>query len=238
VSAAAVVAELRARGSEANRAGMARYGIAVESACGVPVRELRLIARRLGRSHQLAADLWASGLHEARILASIVDVPGEVTEAQMEAWAAAFDSWDLCDQCCANLFRRTPFAIDAARRWAGREETFVKRAGFALMAQLGGHGKKTPDDVIASFLALIEREADDERNFVKKAVNWALREIGKRDSRWRAEAMAVAERLIASDARAARWVGADAARELRGRPADRPPRYPTSPPHPPAGVDR
>lgn len=218
MTAEQLLSELRALGSEANRAGMARYGIAVERAYGVPVRELRLMARRLGRRHPLAADLWNTGVHEARILASIVDVPKEVDEAQLEAWVADFDSWDLCDQCCSNLFRKTPFAVAKAREWAGRDETFVKRAGFALMAYMGGHEKRTRDEEIASFLRLIEREASDERNFVKKAVSWALREIGKRrGGRWHGEALALAERLKASDSRAARWVGSDAARELRGR---------------------
>jgi 3-methyladenine DNA glycosylase AlkD len=219
VSADEVLADLRALGSETNRAGMARYGIAVERAYGVPMRELRQVARRLGKSHALAAELWASGVHEARLLASIVDVPKEVTEAQMEVWVAGFDSWDLCDQCCSNLFRKTPFGVAKAREWAGRDETFVKRAGFALMAYLGGHDKKTPDEALVGFLALVERESADDRNFVKKAVNWALREIGKRGGRWHAEALALAERLKASDSRAARWIGSDAARELRSRAA-------------------
>jgi 3-methyladenine DNA glycosylase AlkD len=213
-----VLAELRTLGSEANRAGMARYGIAVDNAYGVAMRDLRPLARRLGRSHALAADLWASKIHEARILASIVDVPKEVTEAQMDAWAADFDSWDLCDQCCSNLFRKTPFAVAKARQWAARDETFVKRAGFALMAYLGGHDPKTSDEALASFLELIEREATDDRNFVKKAVNWALREIGKRrGGNWHARSLALAERLKASDSRPARWIGSDAARELRSR---------------------
>jgi 3-methyladenine DNA glycosylase AlkD len=216
VTADQVLAELRALGSETNRLGMARYGIAVENAYGVPVRELRQMARRLGRSHTLALDLWATNVHEARILASIVDVAKEVTEAQMDAWAADFDSWDLCDQCCSNLFRKTPVAVQKAREWAARDETFVKRAAFALMAYMGGHEKKTPDDAIAEFLTLIERESHDDRNFVKKAVNWALREIGKRrDGRWHPEALALAERLSTSTSRPARWIGADAAKELR-----------------------
>jgi 3-methyladenine DNA glycosylase AlkD len=209
----AVLAELHALGSEANRIGMARYGINTSRALGVPVAELRRMARRLGRDHALALDLWASEVHEARILASIVDRPSAATEPQLEAWAADFDSWDLCDQCCANLFRRTPFARAKATLWPGRDQTFVKRAGFSLIAGLAREPSLTPDEV-AAFLALIEREAGDDRNFVKKAVNWALREIGKRDPPSRALALATAERLRASRDRSARWIAADALREL------------------------
>ena len=178
---AAVLAEIAARGSEANRAGMARYGIKVDDAWGVPVTELRRIARRLGRDHETALELWRTGCHEARLLAAFVDEPARVDEEQMERWAADFDSWDLCDEVTTDLFDQTPLAWTKAVEWAGRPEEFVKRGGFALMAGLAVHDKAARDEAFMELLALVEREAFDERNFVRKAVNWALRNIGKRD---------------------------------------------------------
>src|SRR5947207_4324215 len=186
----AILDELRSLGDPAGREGMARFGINAERALGIRIPQLRAIARRVGKDHELAAELWASGIHEARLLACFIDDPSQVTEAQMEAWAAEFDSWDLVDQCCGNLFDRTPFAYAKAAEWAGREEEFVKRAGFAMMAELAVHDKRAPDERFEPFLPLIEREAPDRRNFVRKAVNWALREIGKRNAALHAEAIA------------------------------------------------
>lgn len=233
--AAAILARLRALESAENRAGMARFGITVDNALGISVTTLRGIAREVLRPirrdadarHTLAAGLWASGIHEARILAALVDEPSCVTREQMEAWVAVFDSWDLCDQVCANLFDKTELAWDAAAEWTGRDEEFVKRAGFSLIAALAWHRTDADDGCLARYLPLIEREAGDERNFVKKAVNWALRQIGKRSTALNAEAVRVAERLLDSTSRAARWVGSDAYRELtsdavRARLADRP----------------
>ena len=179
--AAAVVADLAGQGSDENRKGMARYGIRVDDAFGVPVTELRRMAKRLGRDHALALELWRSGHHEARLLAAFVDEPACVDERQMEAWVAGFDSWDLCDEVTTDLFDQTRFGWSKAVEWAGRPEEFVKRGGFALMAGLAVHDKAAGDEAFADLLALIEREAWDERNFVKKAVNWALRNIGKRN---------------------------------------------------------
>jgi 3-methyladenine DNA glycosylase AlkD len=193
---------------------MARFGIATDRALGVRIPDLRRLAREIGRDHGLALRLWRSGVHEARILASMIDDPARVTERQMEAWARSFDSWDLCDQVCGNLFDRTPFAHEAATRWAPREEEFVKRAGFALMATLAVHDADADDRRFLRFLPLIEREAPDGRNFVKKAVNWALRQIGKRNERLRREALRVARRLAEGPPGPARWVGRDALREL------------------------
>lgn len=210
-----VLARLRSMGSSRNREGMARFGINVESAVGVSVADLRKVARELGRDHRLAAGLWKSGIHEACILAALIDEPDKVTPTQMERWVRAFDSWDLCDLVCANLFDRTPFAYGKAVEWAGRDEEFVKRAGFALMAALAWHDKEADDEALAAFLPTIEREADDDRNFVKKAVNWALRQIGKRSRRLNEAAVASAERIASRDSRAARWIARDALRELR-----------------------
>nr|WP_256439738.1 DNA alkylation repair protein [Candidatus Chloroploca mongolica] len=181
---------------------------------GVPVKTLRAIARETGCNHALAEALWASGIHEARILASIVAEPKCVTLAQMEQWVADLDSWDLCDQCCTNLWVRTPFARDQALVWSERDEEFVKRAGFVLMVQVAGKDQKAPAELFQRYLARAEREAHDERNFVKKAVNWAIREIGQRSAELNETAIAVAQRLQASDSRTARWVGSDALREL------------------------
>jgi 3-methyladenine DNA glycosylase AlkD len=193
---------------------MARFGINVNNALGISVTQLRKLARQIVRDHDLAKKLWATGIHEARILATIVDVPTEVTEVQMEAWAAEFNSWDLVDQCCGNLFDKTPHAWDKAMEWSGREEQFVKRAGFALMAYLAVHDKKAADGRFERFLPIIQREASDDRNFVKKAVNWALRQIGKRNARLNELAIQRAERIKKLDSKAARWIAADALREL------------------------
>lgn len=219
-----ILAELRSLANPENAAGMACYGISTEGTLGVSVPVLRGIAGELKPArrtdpatvHELAARLWASGVHEARMLAGFVDVPELVTREQMEEWAADFDSWDICDQLRGNLFDRTAFAWEKATEWAARDETFVKRAGFVLMCALAVHDKKAPDEPFLHFLTLVEREAGDERNFVKKAVNWALRQMGKRDaSLWHA-AVEVAQRLRESGSKAARWVAADALRELTG----------------------
>lgn len=210
-----VVEELRALGDPAGREGMARVGINPEQALGIRIPQLRAVARRIGRDHAMAAGLWASEIHEARILAAFVDDPAQVTPVQMEAWAADFDSWDVCDQACSVLFARTPYAYEKAAAWSEREEEFVKRAGFALMAALAVHDKRAPDEKLAAFLPMIEREAGDRRNFVRKAVNWALRQIGKRNASLHARAVETAERILERGPRSARWVASDALRELR-----------------------
>jgi 3-methyladenine DNA glycosylase AlkD len=210
----AIVAELKALGSEENRAGQARFGINTARAYGVSVVDLRRVARRLKRDHDLAAALWASGVHEARILAAFVDEPAKVGPEQMDAWAAAFDSWDLCDQVCGNLFDRTPYAEEKIREWAADEREFVRRAAFALAASCAVHARKIPDERFLPMLDLIERCATDPRNFVKKAVNWALRQIGKRSPTLHGPALALAKTLAASSDRTARWIGKDAQREL------------------------
>ena len=209
-----VLARLRSLADPDRLPGMARYGIATGDALGVTVAELRGLARELPRDHDLAAALWASGGHEARILASMVDDVALVDEAQMERWAADFDSWDLCDQVCANLLRRTPQAETKAVEWSGREETFVKRAGFALMAGLAVGAHRVPDERLADFLPVIAATADDDRPLVRKAASWALRSIGKRSAALNGPAIETAAALRAGG-RGARWVGADALRELR-----------------------
>ena len=209
-----ILDRLRAGRDDAAVAGMARYGIVGAEVFGVKVPVLRAMAKEAGRDHDLAARLWAYPSRETRILATLIDRPQWVDEAQMAAWAAGFDSWEVCDQACGNLFAHTPFAYPKAVEWSARPEAFVKRAGFVLMADLAHRDKKTSDAALLACLPVIEREAADGRNFVKKAVNWALRDIGKRNVALNVAAVATAERLIAQPSPAARWNGRDALREL------------------------
>ena len=209
-----ILDRLRAGRDDAAVAGMARYGIVGAEVFGVKVPVLRAMAKEAGRDHALALRLWAYPSRETRVLATMVDRPQWVDEAQMEQWAADFDSWEVCDQACGNLFAHTPFAYAKAMAWSARPEEFVKRAGFVLMADLAHRGQKTSDAALLACLPIIEREAADGRNFVKKAANWALRDIGKRNAALNAQAIATAERLIAQPSAAARWNGRDARREL------------------------
>jgi 3-methyladenine DNA glycosylase AlkD len=215
MTAPELIAVLQAKANPANVAGMARFGINPDGTLGVSVAEIRKLARAAGRGHALALELWKSGIHEARILATIVDEPACVTRAQMNAWARDFDSWDVCDQACQNLFHRTPHAWDMAIRWSSAKSEFVRRAGFSLMASLALKDKISPDERFEALLPLIAAAATDERNYVRKAVNWALRGIGKRNPRLRRSAIAAAEEIVRMDSRAARWIAADALRELR-----------------------
>lgn len=195
---------------------MARFGINPENTYGVSLPVLRRMAKEIGRDHILAQRLWDSGIHEARLLAGLVDDPAAVTEAQMEAWAKDFDSWDVVDGSCSNLFEKTPFAYEKAVAWASRQEEYVKRAGFVLMARLAVGRKKADDRTLETFLPYIEREADDTRNYVKKAVNWALRQIGKHSPALNRKAISAARRIAQQDSASARWIAADALRELTG----------------------
>jgi 3-methyladenine DNA glycosylase AlkD len=210
-----VMSELRSRANPRNVEGMARFGISSENTLGISVTELRKVARRLGRDHSLALELWATGIHEARILAAIIDEPTEVTRAQMEDWVKDFDSWDVCDQATTCLFDRTPYAFEKAVEWSSRDEEYVKRAGFAMMAGLAVHDKTASDDAFIILLRDVMRESTDDRRYVKKAVNWALRQIGKRNPRLNTEAIRVATEISEMDSRAARWIASDALRELR-----------------------
>jgi len=193
---------------------MARFGINPKNTLGVSIPFLRKTARELGKGHGLALELWKSGLHEARILASMVDEPSKVSETQMERWVADFDSWDVCDQTCANLFDKTKHAYSKALEWPSRNREFVKRAGFVLMASLAVHDKTMSDGKFLRFLPIIVREASDDRNFVKKAVNWALRQIGKRNLRLNKAAKNTAKKIMKRNSKAARWIASDALREL------------------------
>jgi 3-methyladenine DNA glycosylase AlkD len=209
-----LVKRLKAHSNQAAVQGMARFGINPKNTLGVSIPFIRKLAREAGRDHRLATQLWDSGIHEARILATMVDDPREVTETQMEEWVKDFDSWDVCDQCCSNLFDKSPLAYQKAHAWSSRNDEFVKRAGFALMATLAVHDKKASNSQFQSFLPTIERESTDERNFVRKAVNWALRQIGKRNLALNRLALRTAKQIQRKDSPTARWVASDAIREL------------------------
>ena len=197
-----------------NVAGMARFGIETSNALGISLPALRKMASHYRRRHDMAIALWDTGIHEARIMASIVEDPSQLTPEQMDDWTAEFDSWDICDQCCNNLFWRAPFARSKITGYCNDERQFVRRAGFVLMATLAVHAKEITDDDAAEWFTFIKLYSTDGRNFVKKAVNWALRQIGKRNTRLNAKAADVARTLANADDRTARWIGRDALREL------------------------
>jgi len=210
-----VLAELRRLTNPTNVAGMARFGIVGQNLLGISVVQLRAIAKRTGRNHALAEELWASGIFEARILAAFVAEPAKVTRRQANAWVKDFECWADCDGLCIHLFRKTPFAHELAVAWSGRPAEFVKRAGFTMMATLAVHDKTAGNDVFRGYLSRVEKAATDERHNVKKGVNWALRQIGKRNPILNREAIRTAKVIRARDSRAARWIAGDALRELR-----------------------
>ena len=211
-----IIADLRSRRNARNVAGMRRFGIVSQSEqLGISVSTLRQLARPHRRNHALALELWESGIFEARVLAALVDDPARVTRSQMERWARQCDNWALTDACCCCLFDRTGFAEAKAYAWSRRKAEFVKRSGFVLMAGMAVHRKELPDKFFLGFLPVITREAADGRNFVRKAVNWALRQIGKRNPRLRRAAIAEGKRIRRIGSRAARWIAADALRELQ-----------------------
>lgn len=212
-----IIKKLKSLKNPENVAGMARFGINPNNTYGVSIPTLRKMAKETGNDHSLAQELWASRVHEARILAGFVDDPKLVTAEQMENWVKDFDSWDICDQVCSNLFDKTSFAHKKAIEWSSREEEYVKRAGFVLMAALSVHDKRAVDDELLIFLPIIKREATDERNYVKKAVNWALRQIGKRNSTLNKKAIETAKEIQKLGSKSARWIASDAVRELTSK---------------------
>lgn len=209
-----IIQKLNSFSNPENVAGMARFGINFKNNLGISIPTLRKIAKEIGKEHSLAQELWDCGIHEAKILAGMIDEPEVVTEKQMEQWVKEFDSWDVCDQVCGNLFDKTPFAYKKAVAWSKSEKEFIRRAGFVMMAELAVHDKTASDTEFIKFLPFIKRESCDERNFVKKAVNWALRQIGKRNRHLNKNAIATAKEILKGDSKAARWVAADALREL------------------------
>lgn len=210
-----IIARLKAEANPTNVAGMARFGINPTGTLGISIYTLRKMARELGKDHELALKLWDSGLHEARILASFIDEPEKVTEAQLERWVKDFDSWDVVDQVSA-LIAKTPYVLKKIHQWAERDEEFVKRTAFSLIAEISVHDKKMADEEFEPLFSIIKSAASDERNFVKKAVNWALRNIGKRNMALNRRAIEVAGEVQKIDSKAARWIAADALRELKG----------------------
>jgi len=214
-----VLARLEAEGDPKNVAGMARFGIVGDAPFGVSMKFVRKLARDLGRDHALALGLWASGRHEARLLATLVDEPAKVTRAQMDRWARGLKSWDVCDACGMNLFEKTPHADAMIAKWARDERELVKRAAFSTMVGVVVHQKDAPRPRVLAYLPMIEAASDDDRNFVKKAVGWALRSIGK--AGYRKEAVACARRIGKRGSKGARWVARDALRELETKPISR-----------------
>lgn len=210
------VAEIQRNGSRGSREGMARYGIRAREAYGVSAPTLRSMAKRLGRDHELALALRRTGVFEARILAALVEEPAALTPAEMDRWALEFENWADCDAACANAFDRTPHGFRKAAEWSRRPEELVRRAAFSLMAALAVHDKRAPDSTFAAFLPLIEEAAGDGRNHVRKGVNWALRQIGKRNAALNGRAVACARRIAKQGSPSARWVASDALRELTG----------------------
>jgi len=206
---------IKANANPKNVEGMARFGINPTNTYGVSIPLLRELAKKLRRNHGLAQQLWKSEIHEARLLAGFIDDPALVTETQLENWVKDFDSWDICDQVCSNLFDKTSFAWKKAADWPKREEEFVRRAGFVLMAALSVHEKKARDEAFLRFFPLIKKYSTDERNFVRKAVNWALRQIGKRNQNLNKKAIIFGNELLKINSKSARWIANDALRELK-----------------------
>jgi 3-methyladenine DNA glycosylase AlkD len=209
-----ILKRLQSLGNPKAVEGMARYGITARKVFGVSAPELRKMAKEIGKNHDLAQKLWSVDVLETRGLAFLIDDPSEVTEKQMEQWVREFDNWAVCDGCCANLFDKTVFAWKKAIEWSWRKREFEKRAAFTIMAALAVHDKKAADKQFVSFLPIIKREAKDERNFVKKAVNWALRQIGKRSLALNKKAIQTAKEIQKLGSKSARWIAADALREL------------------------
>lgn len=209
-----VLDKLQSKAQPEQLKGMAKYGITVEQRLGVSVPDMRKLAKEIGKDHKLALDLWRTGIAEARIVAAMVGDPAKLTEEQMEDWVKGINSWDVCDQVCMNLFEKNQLAWKKIVDWSEREEEFVKRTAFSLIACLAWHDKQASDEKFIELLPVIIREATDERNFVKKAVNWALRNIGKRNLNLNEAAIDTAKEIKRLDSKAARWVAADAIREL------------------------
>lgn len=209
-----VINQLKSMGDPKNVEGMARYGINPNNNLGVSIYKLRPLAKKIGKNHELSIKLWNSGIHDARLLAVFIEDSAQVTEEQMDLWAQDFDSWDICDQACTSLFDLTPYARKKVFEWSKRKEEFVKRAAFSIIAGLAVHDKKAADLKFEEFFSIIKRESTDERNYVKKAINWALRNIGKRNLALNKKAIFIAKEIKNIDSKSAKWIANDAIREL------------------------
>jgi len=221
ISVDKVLKKLEAKAKPDQLAGMARYGIAIEKRLGVSIPELRKIAKEIGKKHDLALEMWKTGISEAMILASMIDEPNKVTEKQMDEWAKDFNSWDVCDQVCMNLFDKHPLVWKKILDWSRRNEEFVKRASFILLACLAVHNKEASDQKFIDFLSVIKREATDNRNYVKKAINWALRNIGKRNPTLNKAAITFTREIQQIDSKASRWIASNAIKELESDAAQK-----------------
>ena len=209
-----VIKKLESLANPKNVEGMARFGINPENNLGVSVTTIRGLAKEIGKNHELALELWEAGIRDTRMLAPHVDIPDQVTKDQMEKWVKDFNSWDVCDNCCGHLFDKTKYAYEKAVEWAARKKEFEKRAAFALMSWLPVHDKKAEDEKFDQFFELIIRESTDDRNYVKKAISWSLRNIGKRNINLNKKAIKTAEEIKKIDSKATRWIANDAIREL------------------------
>ena len=209
-----MIEKLRSMGNPKNVEGMARYGINPKNNLGVSIYKLRPLAKEIGINHELSLKLWKSGIHDARLLAVFIANPSQVTEEQMDSWAEDFDSWDVCDQACTSLFDLIPHANKKVFEWAENEREFVKRAAFSIIAGLAVHDKESDDKKFEKFFPIIKRESTDDRNYVKKAVNWALRNVGKRNKNLNKKAIKIAKEIQKIDSKTARWIANDAIREL------------------------
>jgi 3-methyladenine DNA glycosylase AlkD len=210
-----ILKKLKAKARPDQVEGMARYGISPERRLGVKVPDMRKLAKEVGKDHELALELWKTGIPDAQIVAALVAEPEKLTDVQMEDWVKNLNSWDVCDQVCMNLFDKSPLAIKKIHDWSGREEEFVKRAAYALIACIAWHDKEAEDDTFIQLFPVIKFGATDARNYVKKSVNWALRHIGKRNIKLNKAAIEVAEEIGRMDSKAARWIASDALRELK-----------------------
>ncbi len=216
-----LLSQLRSRARPERLKGMARYGMSIERRLGVSIPEIRNIAKTSGKNHKLALELWDTGIAEAMIVAAMIDKPDELTEEQMEDWVKDIDSWDICDQVCMNLFEKTPLAWKKIWDWSDRGEEYVKRAAYSLLACLAWHDKQAEDNKFTEFFPAIKRGATDERNYVKKAVNWALRNIGKRNLNLNKAAIEVAQEIRRIDSKAANWIASDSIKELESEAVQR-----------------
>lgn len=215
---AQIISKIKSLENKTNVAGMARFGITPQTKVyGVNIPVLRKLSKEIGKNHSLAEQLWESEIHEARLLAAFIEDTALVSEKQMDEWVKDFDSWDICDQVCMSVFDKTPFAYSKVKEWAKRDEEFVRRAAFALVAALASHDKDAADNMFENFFPLIKKYSTDSRNYVRKAVNWALRQIGKRNKRLLPKAIKLAEAIEKIDSKTSRWIAKDALRELRAK---------------------
>ena len=209
-----IIKELKSKSNPKNLAGMARFGIVGQKRLGLSVPDMRSIAKKIGKDHELAIKLWKTGYAEAKIISAFIDDPEKLTEKQMDSWVKDMDSWDITDQVCMNLFDRSPVVLKKIKDWSRSNKEFIKRSAYALIASLAIHNKEASDDYFIKLFPIIKKGVTDERNFVKKAVNWALRQIGKRNLKLNKQVISLAKEIRKIDSKSAHWIANDAIREL------------------------